>query len=236
VSEPLVAARGLSKRFGPTQALAGVDLAVPAGAVLAVLGPNGAGKTTLLRLVAGLARPSAGRLAVAGERAGRPAARARVGLVGHQTFLYPELTARENLLFAARLHRVPRALGRAADLLREEGLAALADRPAGTLSRGTAQRLAIARALVHDPLALLLDEPFTGLDAASADRLAARIAAARDAGRAVLLSTHDVARASALADTALVLSRGRAAWTAPPGALALPELETACRRAVEAAA
>ena len=211
MTEPVVAATGLTKRFGALLALADVSLAVERGAVSAVLGPNGAGKSTLLRILAGLARPSTGQLVYAGGATQRRA-RAQVGYIGHATFLYPALTARENLVFAARLHGVAHPRERARDLLAELDLEAVADRGAGSFSRGLAQRLSIARALVHDPALLLLDEPFTGLDPVSADRLSQRIDALRAAGRALVLVTHDLGRAATLADRALVLVDGRIAW------------------------
>ena len=211
MTEPAISARGLEKRFGFAVALAGIDLAVPPGRSLAVLGPNGAGKSTLLRLLAGLARPSAGTVEIAGRLAHGREARARVGLVGHATFLSPALTARENLVFAARLCGVAAPAARAAALLEEAELSAVADRPVGSFSRGMAQRVAIARALVHDPAVVLLDEPFTGLDRRSAERLAERLLRLRRLGRTLLLATHDVASAARLADAAIVLARGRIA-------------------------
>jgi heme exporter protein A len=227
---PVVAATALEKRFGPVVALAQVDLAAARGRVVAVLGPNGAGKSTLLRILAGLARPSAGAVRyAAGDD--RRRARAGVGYIGHATFLYPELTARENLRFAARLHGVAGAEARAQALLAELGLEAVADRRAGSFSRGLAQRLAIARALVHDPALVLLDEPFTGLDPLSADRLAARIAALRDAGRALVLVSHDLGRVAALADATIVLRGGRVVWSSD-GPVTAEALERAYREAL----
>jgi len=211
LTPPAIAARGLGKRFGWAVALAGVDLELAAGESLAVLGANGAGKSTLLRLLAGLARPSEGRVEIGGERAHGRAARARVGLIGHDTFLYAALTARENLIFAARLHGVADPAARADALLAEAGLAPFADRAVGSFSRGMAQRVAIARGLVHDPPVVLLDEPFTGLDRISAQRLAARLARLRAEGRTLVLVTHDVAAAARLAGCAIVLARGRVA-------------------------
>ncbi|MDX1650301.1 MAG: ATP-binding cassette domain-containing protein, partial [Myxococcota bacterium] len=137
-----IEARGLARRFGPVVALRPLDLEVPAGATLAVLGPNGAGKTTLLRLLAGLARPSAGHLVGAGDARGRAERRRRVGLIAHATFLYPALSARENLWLAARLQGLADAAQRADEALRAHGLADVAERRAGTFSRGMAQRLA----------------------------------------------------------------------------------------------
>jgi heme exporter protein A len=235
VNGAAVAARGLEKRFGSAVALAGIDVDVPAGGSLAVLGPNGAGKTTLLRLMAGLGRPTAGSVVVGGERADRRGARARVGYIGHQTFLYAALTARENLLFAARLYGVPDPAGRADALLAGEGLGDHAELPAGAFSRGMAQRLAIARALVHDPDIVLLDEPFTGLDHAATRRLAARLAGLRDAGHTLVLVTHDVERAAELGVAAIVLARGRIVHAAAGAALAREPLERAIAEAAGAA-
>ena len=225
MSQAAIEARGLEKRFGPLAALRGIDLHVATGTLLAVLGPNGAGKSTLLRLLAGLTRPSGGSLRVGCGPADRRAARRRVGYIGHATLLYPALTARENLLFAARLYGVAGAPARVAGLLDEQGLATLADRRVATFSQGLCRRLAIARGLVHDPEVVLLDEPFAGLDRASAGRLAGRLAALRGGGRTVVLVTHDLARAAELADAALVLVGGRVAQreerSAGPGAGAL---------------
>jgi len=207
---PAIAARGLTRRFGPLTALHPLDLEVPRGASLAVLGPNGAGKSTLLRLLAGLLRPSGGELRVGRAGGDRVARRREVGLIGHATFLYPALTARENLLLAGRLHGLRNEGERADQLLEEVGLAAVAARRAGSFSRGMAQRLAIARALMHDPSLLLLDEPFTGLDPRGAELLGLRLLGLREAGRTLLLVSHDLARAAELAEQALVLARGRA--------------------------
>jgi heme exporter protein A len=230
VSEPVVAATGLGKRFGAVTALTDVGFAVAAGEVAAVLGPNGAGKSTLLRLLAGLARPTSGAVRFAGGVEPRRA-RGRVGYIGHATFLYPALTARENLVFAARLYGVSDPAARAAALLTELGLDGVTDRAAGTFSRGLAQRLSIARALVHDPALVLLDEPFTGLDPLSADRLAARIEQLRDAGRALVLVSHDLARTASLADRVLVLRLGRVE-RAIDAKLAADALERAYRDAL----
>jgi heme exporter protein A len=224
---PAIRARGIEKRFGHAMALRGLDLELSAGSSLALLGPNGAGKTTFLRLIAGLARPSAGELEVSGERAGKPAARAKVGLIAHATFLYPELTARENLIFASRLFGVANPGARADELLAEAELDHVAHRPAGAFSRGMAQRLSIARGLVHDPALLLLDEPFTGLDGPAAARLAARLGALRDRRRSLVIVTHDVRRALELADSALVLANGRVFRQLAGPALGGDELERA---------
>jgi heme exporter protein A len=235
----VISVRGLTKRFGPVTALDGIDLDVRRGETLAVLGPNGAGKSTLLRLLAGLARPSRGSLRIGGgdgdASASRALARGGVGYVGHATLLYPALTARENLVFAARLYGVDDPAGRAGSLLRAQGLEAVAERPAGEFSRGTAQRLAIARGLVHDPAVVLLDEPFAGLDRAASERLLERLRDLGRSGRTLVLVTHDLGHASALADSALVLVRGRIVHRASAEDLEPARLEAAYLARVEAA-
>jgi heme ABC exporter ATP-binding subunit CcmA len=213
-----VAAKGLEKRFGVVAALRGVDLEVPRNHIVAVVGPNGAGKSTLLRILSGLVRPTAGHLSICGQSAGeRGGARAHVGFVGHATLLYPELTAHENLLFAARLHGVARPRESATQLLEDVGLSELANRRIRHFSSGSSQRLSIARALVHDPRLLLLDEPFRGLDQASAASLASRLTSLRDSGRSLVLVTHDLQRAGNLADSTLILERGRIRFRALAG-------------------
>ena len=195
-------------------AVQGVSLSVGAGEIVALLGPNGAGKTTLLRVLALLLRPNGGRLALFGTDAGRaPAAlRRRIGYLGHESLCYPDLTAAENLAFYARLFEVPDAAARVATVVAWAGLAWAARRPVRVYSRGMSQRLALARALLHEPELLLLDEPFSGLDPEAAESLAERLAALRAAGHAIVLATHEVERAAALATRLGVLHRGRIAW------------------------
>jgi len=207
-----ITARGVAKRFAGAAALEDLDLDLAAGASLAVVGPNGAGKSTLLRLLAGLARPSAGRIEIDGRPPTHRSARAALGYLGHATLLSPGLTVRENLIFAARLYGVAAPRERAAEQLASEGLEAIAERRAGALSRGQAQRVAIARALIHSPALVLLDEPFTGLDRGAAQRLAARVAGLRVRGHTSVLVTHGLEHVRDLADEALVLSAGRTAW------------------------
>ncbi|HVP28673.1 MAG TPA: ABC transporter ATP-binding protein [Myxococcota bacterium] len=235
-----IAARGLEKRFGRVHALRGIDLEVPRGTTLAVLGPNGAGKSTLLRLLAGLSRASAGSLLVGEADPARARAsdrrrvRAAIGYLGHATFLYPDLTARENLLFAARLHGVADARARADALLAQQGLEGAADRLARSFSRGMAQRLAIARSLVHDPAIVLLDEPFTGLDPAAGAALELELRRMHQEGRTLVLVTHELGRARGLADAAIVLARGRVVHRAATLAELDPlALEAGFRRGLE---
>ncbi len=228
-----VVARNLAKRFGRTVGLDGIDLEVAVGSTTAILGPNGAGKSTLLRLMAGLARPTGGSIEVGGEPAHQRTARARVGFIGHATGLYPELTARENLIFAARLRGVARWRERIEAQLEEAGLTRAADRRAGDFSRGMAQRLSIATGLIDEPEIVLLDEPFTGLDRVASDRLVARLQALRQSDRTLVLVSHDVALAARLADSAIVLRRGRVAHREDGGALDPQALENAYSAAAQ---
>jgi heme exporter protein A len=208
---PLLVAAGLSRAFGPLQALRGVDLSLAAGETLVVFGPNGAGKSTLLRLLAGIMRPTAGEIRVGGRpvRPGDPASRRGIGLVSHQSFLYDDLSLLDNLIFAARLHGVPEPAALARRSLEDAGLGARVQESPRSLSRGLQQRVSIARALLHDPVLLLLDEPFTGLDTASAARLRASLKYRAGEGRAAVLVTHQLAEAWELATRVAVLSAGR---------------------------
>ncbi len=209
-----VRAEALGRSFAGVPVLSGVDLVVRSGDAIALLGPNGAGKTTLLRLLALLVRPSTGRLAIFGGEAAAatPAVRRRIGYVGHESLCYPDLTAAENLAFYARLFDVPDAAARIEELVAWAGLTPAARRPVRVYSHGMSQRLALARALLHGPELLLLDEPFSGLDAAAVGALQERLATLRAAGHAIVLTTHDVERAASVATRVAILHRGRIAW------------------------
>lgn len=189
----MLAADGLTRRFGPRRVLADLSLHLAPGHCLLVLGANGAGKSTLLKLLAGLIRPHAGQIVVAGHRLdpSLPSTRADLGLVAHQTMLYDDLTLRENLAFAARLYGLADAETRVGEALAEAGLAERGEDRPRDLSRGMQQRAAIARALLHRPRVILLDEAFTGLDAASAERLQSRVRTERDGGAAIVAVSHD---------------------------------------------
>jgi len=207
-SPPILQAQQLERRFGAARALRGVSLSVHPGECHLVLGPNGAGKSTLLRLLAGLARPSAGTVL-------REGGRRSIGLLSHQSQLYGELSAAENLAFAARLYGMADPAGRARAGLAAVGLAERADDPVRGLSRGMVQRVAIARALLHGPGVLLLDEPFTGLDPQSSELTLGLLAAEQAAGRALVLVTHDAQEAWALATHTHLLVRGAWAFGGP---------------------
>jgi heme exporter protein A len=210
-AEPLVVGRGLTRRFGATTALDGVDLTVRRGEPLALFGVNGAGKTTLLNVLSGGLKATRGSLVIEGldPRRAPAQARGRIGLLSHHTLLYDDLSATENLVFFGKLHGLPQPLDRARALLDAVGLADRADEPVRAFSRGMQQRVALARALLHDPSLLLLDEPSSGLDARSSARLEATLRAAASRGATWVIATHDVEEGLALCPRWLVLSRGR---------------------------
>lgn len=205
-----VTVSGVSRVYGRRRALHGVSFGASRGEIIGVLGPNGAGKSTLLGIVSTLLRPTSGSVAYGAAGLTEPAAvRARIGVLGHDLFLYPELTARENLTFFAGLYGAARLQARVDDALARAGLSARADDATAGFSRGMRQRLALERALIHNPRLVLLDEPFTGLDEASAAALIARLRALREDGRMVVVATHDLDLADGLLDKALFLRDGR---------------------------
>lgn len=196
----------LSKCLGGRMVLRGIDLTIAAGECVALTGDNGAGKTTLLRCLAAITRPTAGEVLWFGRPAGVNADQRRlVGMVAHESRVYAHLTLRENLLFAARMWAVAEAPQRADALLKRIDLQAAADRQVRHVSKGMRQRLALARALMHEPPILLLDEPFSGLDSASRDWLAGLLQELKGGGRAICLATHDLEHTRRLADRMLHL-------------------------------
>lgn len=200
----------LSKTLGGRSILRDLDFQIFQGQTVAVTGANGAGKTTLLRCLASLSRPTTGELRWFGRPASAGAAiRRLVGLAAHESFLYPHLTARENLAFAARMYDVPDPMGRADDLIRDAGLDLHANRWAAKLSRGMRQRLAVVRALVHDPPIVLLDEPFSGLDESASQWLADLLRDLKIQRRTVCFTTHDPRIVEDFADRTFHLRSGR---------------------------
>src|SRR5215210_1448337 len=210
---PAIELTDVGRAYGERTALSGVTLTLEPGRTLAVFGANGAGKTTLLRILATLLRPHAGRARVLGRDLPRDgwAVRGRVGLLAHDPLLYRELSARENLCFHARLHRVAEA--RVEALLDQVGLRRRADEPVRTLSRGMAQRVAICRTALHGPELLLLDEPLANLDPGAAEAVEPLIG--RNAGPARVVISHDVAHGLEEADMVLGLRAGRAEIVGP---------------------
>ena len=233
---PAVDVRGATKRFGHLIALHGVDLKVPQGTTLALFGPNGAGKTTLLKLIATLGKPTAGRVFIRGiDTLKEPEqVRSEIGLISHQTLLYEDLTARENLLFYGRLYglRDLRALADAA--LGAVGLRGRENDRVRGFSRGMKQRLSIARATLHRPAILLLDEPFTGLDTSARTMLGRMLRDLKQEGRTIILVTHDLVRGAALSDRFAILNRGRIAAEASTENLSPEDLEALYERTISA--
>jgi heme exporter protein A len=206
----IITVRKLVKRFGLKTVLRGMDFSVEPGEFVALLGPNGAGKTTFLRILSSLSRPTMGRLEIAGySLPGQAAAvRRRLGVVSHQPLLYGDLTAEENLRFYARMYDVERVEKRSAEVLDMVGLTPRRRDLVRTFSRGMQQRLAIGRAVLHDPDVMLFDEPHTGLDQDACVMLDTVLREVAARGRTVVMTSHDLARAADLASRFDVLSRG----------------------------
>ena len=226
----MLSAEGLRHAFGSVRALDGVSFQLEAGHTLAVFGPNGAGKTTLLKVLAGLLRPQQGRAEVRGG------ARA-IGWIGHQSFLYGHLTVSENLHFWASIYGVDAATRerRAADLVARLGLGEWAQRPVAALSRGLMQRATIARALMHEPTVLLLDEPFTGLDLAAAAELRRLLGELAGKARVVVIATHNVDEGVELATEIAFQHRGRFVQLSPRAGRSAAQVAEAYRKAVAGA-
>ncbi len=215
----MIEVSGLVKAFGLLPVLRKLDLHVSRGAFLALLGPNGSGKTTLMRILAALSKPTAGHVSIGGWTlpGEAEAVRAQLGVVAHLPLLYDDLTAAENLAFYGQLYGLPRRdrEARITAVLERVGLAARANDLVRTFSRGMQQRLAIARAIQHEPHVLLFDEPYTGLDqdaAAMLDTLLRDVA--RD-GHTIIMTTHDLSRALALSTEVAILSRGKIGYHGP---------------------
>lgn len=206
----------VSRHFGRRRAVTRLTFRAARGTIVGLLGPNGAGKSTILAMLATLLRPSGGRI-LYGQYDSTDhgaALRASIGVLGHDLFLYPELTARENLEFFAGLYALATPTVAADTALAHAGLADRASDPVSSFSRGMRQRVALERALIHGPRLLLLDEPFTGLDDASAARLVARLHSLRAGGTIVVVATHDLDLAEGLLDRAIFLKDGRVAAAA----------------------
>ena len=235
---PPIMIRGLTRRYGPLRALDGVDLTLDQGEFLTVFGPNGAGKSTLLKVLAGLVRPTSGTVLLFGlnPRTEPDAVKRRLGLIAHTGLLYGGLTARDNLRFYARMYDLPGAYGRADALLSEVGLAERADHLVRGFSRGMQQRLSIARALIHDPEIVLLDEPYTGLDQHASRMLRGILEQVRGRGRSVVMVTHHLEEGLEVSSRVAILSRGRLAWESSTTSMSRETLERTYLDVVGAAA
>lgn len=229
--------RKLTKAFGHQAALRGVDLNVSEGEFLTLFGPNGAGKTTLIRIVASLTRPTTGTVRVRGEdlSKGGTLLRRYIGLISHNPLLYGDLTPDENLRFFARMYDLPDGAARIDVVLDQVGLAARRRDPVRTFSRGMVQRLAIARAILHDPAIMLLDEPYTGLDLQAADMLRAVLEELAASNRTVILTTHNLEQGLEMCDRAAILDRGKVAWQGARAGLDLESMKELYRNATRPA-
>ena len=211
--ELAIEVKGLTKSYGRTQVLRGLDLKVRWGEVIAILGPNGSGKTTLIKALATLTRPDEGTIRIANLSTSRSGERIRrvIGVVTHDSLLYPDLTGYENLTFYARMFRLDSIDERVHRVTERMGMTSRLDQKVGTLSHGMQKRFSIARALLHDPLVLIMDEPESGLDQEALSFLDAVITDPEAPMRTVLITTHNLERGLALADRMAILSRGRIA-------------------------
>jgi heme exporter protein A len=220
----MILVKKLVKRFGPLTVLRELDFSVAEGEFVALLGPNGAGKTTLLRILATLSRPTSGLVRIASyqlTQAG-PELRAQLGVVSHQPLLYGDLTARENLIFYGKLYGISQE--RIQEVLELVGLGSRQDDLVRTYSRGMQQRLAIGRAILHNPKILLLDEPHTGLDQEAGEILDRVLQEVALEGRTVVMTSHDLVRAASLATRIDLLSRGKITASTPAQGLSSGDL------------
>ena len=233
---PMITVRKLVKRFGPKVVLRGLDFEVESGEFVALLGPNGAGKTTFLRILASLSRPTMGQVRIAGYALPHQAAavRQRLGVVSHMPLLYGDLTAEENLRFYGRMYGIPEMENRIREVLEMVGLYARRRDLVRTFSRGMQQRLAIGRAVLHDPEVMLFDEPHTGLDQDASEMLDTVLREVAARGRTVVMTSHDLARTADLASRFDVLSHGKIVASARRGEMEPDRILTFYREALEA--
>ncbi|MEK6222095.1 MAG: heme ABC exporter ATP-binding protein CcmA [Chloroflexota bacterium] len=231
----MIQVQKLVKRFGLRPILKGLDFQVSSGEFVALLGPNGAGKTTLLRILSSLSRPTMGVVKVAGYYLPQQAAgvRKKLGVLSHQTLLYGDLTAEENLFFFGNLYHVDQLASRVDQVLAQVGLAKRRRDLLRTFSRGMQQRLAIARALIHDPEILLLDEPYTGLDQDAGTMLDELLRTVASAGRTVVMTSHDLTRIVDLATRFDILSRGKIVSSVQSGNIPQGDLLRFYRQAIQ---
>jgi heme exporter protein A len=222
----MIKIRNLVKTFGHRVVLRGIELTINEGDFVTLLGANGAGKTTLLQLVASLSKPTAGDIFINGYRLADAASQLRrfIGLVSHKTLLYNDLTAEQNLRFYARMYDVPDPARRIETVLNQVGLWGRQHDPVRTYSRGMQQRLAIARAILHNPPILLLDEPDTGLDQHAADRLGELLQAVEVNQRTILMTTHNLARGLSMGKRVAILARGKIVYNVQRHAVSADEL------------
>jgi len=230
----MISVKKLVKRFGLKTVLRGVDFEVQPGEFVALLGPNGAGKTTFLRILASLSRPSLGEVTIAGFKLPHEAAqvRSRLGVVSHLPLLYGDLSAEENLRFYARMYGITNYELRITEVLEMVGLETRRRDLVRTFSRGMQQRLAIGRAVLHDPDVMLFDEPYTGLDQDASSMLDDVLKTVAAQGRTVVMTSHDLARAEDIATRFDILARGVIAASATSKQLRKSNLLTFYKQAL----
>ncbi|MGQ0794309.1 MAG: ABC transporter ATP-binding protein [Deltaproteobacteria bacterium] len=223
MNSDVVVAEGIAKSYGNFKALRGVNLRVKKGEFLSLFGPNGSGKTTFIKILSALAKPTSGKLTLMGRDIQRDAdfARAAVGVISHDPYLYANLSALENILFFASLYGVSLAEDSAARLIAQVGLQARMHDLVRTFSRGMKQRLAVARSIVHNPALLLLDEPYTGLDPHGERMFTDILAGLKSEGRTIIMTTHNVAEGFRISDRAAIMARGEVVFESPAEGLDL---------------
>ena len=222
----LIKIQRLRKNFGSSIALVGVDLEIRKGESLTLFGPNGAGKTTLIKIIAGLLKPTSGTVEFEGKPLQRsPRARKRIGLLSHQSFLYTNLTGRENLSFFSSLYPIDDAGSRIEEVISEFALEDHIDDLVASYSRGTQQRLSLARALLHKPDIILFDEPYSGLDQHAARMLKFLLIKVKGEGRTIVMTTHNISRGLEISDNVAVLSRGKLVMKSDLEAIAPAQFE-----------
>jgi heme exporter protein A len=214
MAEWVIEAEHIWKTFAWTPVLQDVSCQIRPGEIVSIFGPNGAGKTTFLRILATLLRPSEGEVRLFGQSPSDATVRRRLGFLGHDSFLYPDLTPMENLTFYGRAYRLADLHARIDAVLEHVGLSQWRNSPVRIFSRGMEQRLSLARTILHDPDLFLLDEPYTGLDARGVATLQTVLATAKERGKTVVLTTHDFALGLAISTKAFILHRGRMSWEA----------------------
>ncbi len=217
--------RGLTKKIGSKQILKGIDMEIAPGEFVACFGPNGAGKSTTLKILAALSKPSSGQVIIDGQdiQENSLALRRRIGVISHNSFLYGKLTARENLEFYGRMYEVSDLDRRVETILDQVGLILVANEPVAGFSRGMQQRLAIARALIHNPSLVLLDEPYTGLDEMAKGILNTILKELSQSKHTVFLITHDFDQGLEQSDQALILVGGKIVYSCKPRSLSREE-------------
>lgn len=231
----IIEAENLQKTFAWTPVLQNVSCQIGAGEIVSVFGPNGAGKTTFLRILATLLQPSTGVLRLFGQPPTDARVRRRLGFLGHESFLYPDLTAEENLTFYGHAYQLDDIPARIDAILHEVGLQQWRKTSVRIFSRGMEQRLSLARALLHDPELLLLDEPYTGLDVRGVQTLQTVLTTAKERGKTVILTTHDFALGLEVSSQALIFQRGRLIWESQgrtPSAKEFIELYHSCTQSL----